>query len=1113
MNSVGIERFCFCGFMAVMLAAAVTAVSSEAGADWKDAANARIVRLHQREVRLRVVDEKGDPAAGMKIDIRQTRQAFPFGSAMSTALLRNQRYAEFFKAHFNWAVFGNESKWYSNESVKGREDYGAADALLAWCKANDIPVRGHCIFWEPERWQPRWVRDLSGAPLREAVERRLANAVAHFRGRYVHWDVDNEMLHGAFFKDRLGESIWPWMFKRTHELDPEAKLFVNEFNILSVDKDFEQVQTDEYVASIRRLLEQGAPIHGIGIQGHVWRENIVANPGVLKERLDKVAALDLPIWITEFDVADDDEKLCADKLEVVYRTAYSHAAVKGVMMWVFWAGDSWRGPNAGLARRDWTLNEAGKRYEALMDEWSTETSDTTDASGLLSFRGFHGDYAVAATRADGAELSASFKIEEGREPQQVKLQLQGASASGPASPAEPAAAPTVRAEASKLPFATPLRWKSTDALIAPVSDETHQIVSVKDPTVVRYGDKWHVYATTASTRGGWSMVCLSFADWAEAAQAKPYYIDSHPNLRGYHCAPQVFYFRPHKKWYLIYQSQHPQYSTTDDLSRPETWTKPADFFDGKPAGAPRLWIDYWVICDATHAYLFFTGDNGRVYRSRTGIAEFPKGMSDPEVVIEGPRNDVFEGSMTYKIKGTDTYLTLVEAMGPARYYRAWISDRLDGEWTPLPDANTWEKPFAGINNVTFADGVTPWTRDISHGELIRDGYDETLTIAPGNLQLLYQGRDPSINARYDQLPYRLALLKLDLPVGDRRGPTIKEAYKDRFLIGMAGDIPGNYSPEEMSLVKEHFGMVTPENCMKPALVHPGEDTWRFDRPDALVKWCAENDIAVHGHTLVWHAQTGNWFFRDGDKAAITRRMKDHIGTLVGRYKGKIRSWDVVNEAIDDRGNAQTAPTENLRNSQWLRAVGPEFLTLAFQFAHEADPDATLYYNDYGIEAGPKHASSMVLLKRLIADGAPVHGVGIQGHWSTASIPYAALEEAISDYASLGLKVSITELDVTIRGASGGQFGRGSGRRRFDGGSPATPEDLEAQAKAYARLFSIFLEHKDAVERVTFWGLSDRRTWRFGQHPLIFDSSNQRKPAYNAILDAVLHPSPDSKAPR
>jgi len=213
------------------------------------------------------------------------------------------------------------------------------------------------------------------------------------------------------------------MFKRVHELDPDVKLFVNDFNVLSVDKDFEKVETDEYVTSIRRLLDQGTPIHGIGIQGHVWKEDILATPGVVKERLDKVATLGLPIWITEFDVADDNETSCAEKLDLVYRTAYSHPAVEGIIMWVFWSGGSWRGPNAGLARRDWTLNEAGKRYEALMKEWSTQTSGKTDQDGVFSFRGFHGDYEATVTRADGTKTDVSFSIEKGEKQQEVRIQL------------------------------------------------------------------------------------------------------------------------------------------------------------------------------------------------------------------------------------------------------------------------------------------------------------------------------------------------------------------------------------------------------------------------------------------------------------------------------------------------------------------------------------------------------------------------------------------------------------------------------------------------------------------------------------------------------------------
>ena len=341
-----------------------------------------------------------------------------------------------------------------------------------------------------------------------------------------------------------------------------------------------------------------------------------------------------------------------------------------------------------------------------------------------------------------------------------------------------------------------------------------------------------------------------------------------------------------------------------------------------------------------------------------------------------------------------------------------------------------------------------------------------------------------------------------MPAVDQRGPTIKETYAKSFLIGTAGDLPGNYSETETGLIIAHFNVLTPENCMKPSSVHPQQAMWTFERADALVKFCTDNKIAVHGHTLVWHAQTNDWFFRDGDKDVIIKRLKDHITTVVGRYKGKIISWDVVNEAISD-GPDPASPSENLRNSKWLKAIGPEFLTLAFKFAHEADPDAKLYYNDYSIEVGPKHASSMLLLKRLIKEGAPIYGVGIQGHWTTSRVPYEAIDQAISDYASLGLKVSISELDVTIRGAAGGQLGAGGFNRRT--ATPATPQDLHAQADAYAKIFSIFQKHKDVVERVTFWGLSDRRSWRSGQNPLIFDANNQRKLAYNAIVDALVHP--------
>lgn len=291
---------------------------------------------------------------------------------------------------------------------------------------------------------------------------------------------------------------------------------------------------------------------------------------------------------------------------------------------------------------------------------------------------------------------------------------------------------------------TSFSWVSTQPLITPKAP-SH--VSIKDPTVVFYNNLYHVFATVFDTsRNAWSAVYLNFSDFSKANEATQVPLANKPV--GDAVAPEVFYFRPHNKWYLIYQ-WGAKYSTSTDIANPDAWATPKPLLTGGPANG----IDYWVICDDTHCHLFFSGDDGKLYRSKVTIADFPNFVGY-EVVMTDEVGKLFEASNIYKVEGTNKYLLMVEAYGP-RYFRSWTATSLDGPWTPLAEKQT--APFAGAANVTF-EGAK-WSDDVSHGEMIRSGYDETLTINACNMQYLYQGVDPASKAPYPELPYRLGLLK------------------------------------------------------------------------------------------------------------------------------------------------------------------------------------------------------------------------------------------------------------------------------------------------------------------------------------------------------------------
>jgi hypothetical protein len=317
----------------------------------------------------------------------------------------------------------------------------------------------------------------------------------------------------------------------------------------------------------------------------------------------------------------------------------------------------------------------------------------------------------------------------------------------PASAAEPAA------------FSVPAMWEYSAPLIAPEKRENDPSRAQKDPTVVFHGGRWHVFMTV-KLPGRSAIEYCSFEKWEDADRSPRTILAISDS--DYYCAPQVFYFAPHQKWYLIYQMGVPgaksmwvAYSTTSTIADPASWTFARPILDGGPDDPRQLGgLDYWIICDASRAYLFLTSLNGKMWRLSTDIEGFPKGFGDCQLALEAK---IYEAGHTYKLKGTEKYLTIIEENG-RRYYKAYLADRLDGPWTPVAD--TAEKPFAGWNNIRPAPGVEAWTDNISHGELLRDGYDQTLTIDPGNLRFLFQGMlDENKGGKsYGQFQWRLGML-------------------------------------------------------------------------------------------------------------------------------------------------------------------------------------------------------------------------------------------------------------------------------------------------------------------------------------------------------------------
>jgi endo-1,4-beta-xylanase len=328
---------------------------------------------------------------------------------------------------------------------------------------------------------------------------------------------------------------------------------------------------------------------------------------------------------------------------------------------------------------------------------------------------------------------------------------------------------------------------------------------------------------------------------------------------------------------------------------------------------------------------------------------------------------------------------------------------------------------------------------------------------------------------------------------------LKDYYKAYFPIGVAIR-PSSCTGDEAKHILKHFESVTAENAMKMGPIHPQEDVFNWQGADVIVDFAQQNNLKLRGHTLCWHRQVPNWLFKDENGALVSkeillRRLKEHIEAVVGRYKGKVYAWDVVNEAIEDND------AKFYRESPWYQICGDEYIAKAFEYAHAADPNALLFYNDYNTESPGKRERIYKMLKDLLDKNVPVHGVGLQGHWSIYGPAETELRKSIEIFSSLSLQIQITELDVSVYPAES------TTRDRYPEEADVFTAEMEArQAEQYKMAFEVFRAYKDKISAVTFWNVSDKSSWLDNfpvrgrkNYPLLFDQQLKPKKAYWEVV--------------
>ncbi|MGW7689765.1 non-reducing end alpha-L-arabinofuranosidase family hydrolase [Streptomyces asiaticus] len=623
-----------------------------------------------------------------------------FGTAVAAGKLGDATYSTILNREFNAVTPENEMKWDTIERSRGSFNFGPADQIVGQATSHGQRVRGHTLVWHSQL--PSWVSSITDAnTLRSVMNNHITTTVNHYNGKVFAWDVVNE----AFADGGSGQHR-PSVFQNVlgngfiEEAFRTARAADPSAKLCYNDYNIENwsdAKTQGVYRMVRDFKTRGVPIDCVGFQAHFGTSG---PPASFQTTLANFAALGVDVQITELDIAQAPTTAYANTV----RACMNVSRCTGITVWGIRDSDSWRaGENPLLFDRGGNKKPA---YQSVLTALGGTAKRSTTA-------------------------------------------LPGSAARLATSPAWAAALPSA------------FSWSSSGVLMSPKPDSTHNIAGLKDPSVVYYNGKYHVFASVANS-SGYGLVYLSFSDWSQANSATHHYLDRGAIGTGYRAAPQVFYFAPQKTWYLVYQTGNASYSTNTDISNPNGWSAPRNFYSSMPDIIRQnigsgYWVDMWVICDSANCYLFSSDDNGHLYRSQTTLAQFPNGFTNTVIAAQDSNKyALFEASNIYKVQGSNQYLLMVEAIGSdgRRYFRSWTSGSIAGSWTPL--AASEGNPFARANNTTFPSGG--WTKDISHGEMVRAGYDQTLTIPSCKLQYLYQGKDPAASGDYNTLPWRLGLL-------------------------------------------------------------------------------------------------------------------------------------------------------------------------------------------------------------------------------------------------------------------------------------------------------------------------------------------------------------------